>query len=162
MYRKSASCTHVSALLHALVSLTAPQFQLQPSELESQDVLHSCDEETVPVTSRPCQWKAPKKRKESTMAMSEASFIKHEYCVVFFPLYGLYNGDGCSILQPFRKNEMLTSSYCCLLYLLERPSLYYNTFSLHAVLSVLHQKMMIGHHEVVVMRSEGKFSCVNN
>ena len=79
MYRKSASCTHVSALLHALVSLTAPQFQLQPSELESQDVLHSCDEETVPVTSRPCQWKAPKKRKESTMAMSEVSFIKHEY-----------------------------------------------------------------------------------
>ena len=71
MCRKSASCTHVSALLHALVSLTAPQFQLQPSELESQDVLHSCDEETVPVTSRPCQLKAPKK--------SEASFIKHEY-----------------------------------------------------------------------------------
>ena len=79
MCRKSASCTHVSALLHALMSLTAPQFQLQQSELESHDVLHSCDEETVPVTSRPCQWKAPKKRKESTMAMSEASFIKHEY-----------------------------------------------------------------------------------
>ena len=39
MCRKSASCTQVSALLHVLVSLTAPQFQLQPSKLESQDAL---------------------------------------------------------------------------------------------------------------------------
>ena len=73
--RKSASCTHVSALLHALVSVTTPQFQLQPSE--SPEVLLN-SEEVVPVTSRPCEWKPPKKRKESTMALSDTSFEKPE------------------------------------------------------------------------------------
>lgn len=59
--------------------MTAPQFRLQPTELESPEVLVSCDEEAVPVTSLPCQWKPPRKRKESNMAMSEVSFIKHDY-----------------------------------------------------------------------------------
>ena len=31
------------------------------------------------ITSLPCQWKPPKKRKESTMQMSEATFTKHAY-----------------------------------------------------------------------------------
>ena len=33
----------------------------------------------MPVTSLPCLWKPPKKRKESTMQMSEATFTKHTY-----------------------------------------------------------------------------------
>ena len=64
----SQQAVHMSAHLHALMSMTAPQFQLQPSELESPNVLLRCDEEAMPVTSRLCQWKAPRKRKESTMA----------------------------------------------------------------------------------------------
>lgn len=36
-------------------------------------------EEELPVTSFLCQWKAPKSRKESTMPMSEAVFVKHQY-----------------------------------------------------------------------------------
>ena len=33
----------------------------------------------MPVTSHLCQWKVPMKKKESTLEMSEVSFIKHEY-----------------------------------------------------------------------------------
>ena len=67
--RNSASCTHVLALLHALASLTSPQFSLAPSNSDE------CpDEEVLPITSLPCRWKPPKKRKESTMPMSEATF----------------------------------------------------------------------------------------
>ena len=75
--RKSASCTHVSALLHALVSMTTPQFQLRPTE--SPGTLLSDEEESQPVTSLPCQWKPPRKRKESTLPLAEASFAKHEF-----------------------------------------------------------------------------------
>lgn len=53
LFRNSASCTHVSALLHALVSLTSSQFQLRPNESTTLDHL---DDET-PITSLPCQWK---------------------------------------------------------------------------------------------------------
>ena len=70
-FRNSASCTHISALLHALVLLTAPQFSLHPA-----DSGQCIEEEAVPVTSLPCLWKPPKKRKESTMQMSEATFTK--------------------------------------------------------------------------------------
>ena len=76
--RKSASCTHVSALLHALTSITAPQFQLQPAEETEGEVLVD-DDDVTPVTSRPCQWKPPRKRKESTMRLGEAYFEKHVY-----------------------------------------------------------------------------------
>ena len=37
------------------------------------------DDEETPVTSLPCQWKAPKKRKQSTLPISEAVFEKHDY-----------------------------------------------------------------------------------
>ena len=75
IFRKSASCTHVSALLHALASMTSPQFQLQPSE-----PLHILpDDDETPVTSLPCQWKAPKQRKDSTLQIAEATFEKHVY-----------------------------------------------------------------------------------
>ena len=73
-FRNSASCTHISALLHALVLLTAPQFSLDPA-----DSGQCIEEEAVSVTSLPCLWKPPKKRKESTMQMSEATFTTHTY-----------------------------------------------------------------------------------
>ena len=37
------------------------------------------EEEALPVTSYICQWKRPRKRKESTMKMCEATFEKHIY-----------------------------------------------------------------------------------
>ena len=36
------------------------------------------DDET-PITSLPCQWKAPKKRKESTLPIAQVKFEKHTY-----------------------------------------------------------------------------------
>ena len=75
-YRKSASCTHVSAVLHALTALSPASFQLRPNNPSVND---SDDEDSTPVTSLPCQWKRPKKRKESTLPISEATFEKHDY-----------------------------------------------------------------------------------
>ena len=72
--RKSASCTHVSAILHALSAIKPTSFQPQPSipfRIE--------EEQAISVTSYLCQWKVPKSRKESTMPMSEAVFEKHDY-----------------------------------------------------------------------------------
>ena len=74
--RKSASCTHVSAVLHALAALSPASFQLRPNSSPAND---SDDEDSTPVTSLPCQWKRPKKRKESTLPISEATFEKHDY-----------------------------------------------------------------------------------
>ena len=37
------------------------------------------DEEAVPMTSLPCRWKAPKKRKESNKRISGATFEKYDY-----------------------------------------------------------------------------------
>ena len=59
-----------------MVSLTTPQFQVQPADFPASS---SSDEEVVPITSRLCQWKAPKKKKESSMTMAEALFLKHVY-----------------------------------------------------------------------------------
>ena len=75
--RQSASCTHVSALLHALVALAPIQFTAPPSS----DPLMDTDEstESLPITSYPCQWKVPKKRKESNLKMADAAFEKHVY-----------------------------------------------------------------------------------
>ena len=70
--RKSASCAHISALLHALVALTPVPFPVASS-------VHDDDAESVPVTSLPCQWRAPRKRKESNLKMSDATFEKHVY-----------------------------------------------------------------------------------
>ena len=68
------SCTHILALFHALVSQTAPKFKPDPAQ-------SSCceQEEVVPITSLPRQWKPPKKGKESTMQMSKATFTKDTY-----------------------------------------------------------------------------------
>ena len=72
--RKSASCTHVSAVLHAL---TASTFQLRANSPSADNTDH--EDEITPVTSLPCQWKRPKVRKESSLPMSEATFEKHDY-----------------------------------------------------------------------------------
>ncbi len=74
VYRQSSSCTHISALLHALVALHPTEFPSQQTGVNS-----NSEEEAVPVTSLACQWKPPKKRKESNMQISEVNFEKHVY-----------------------------------------------------------------------------------
>ena len=76
----SASCTHVSALLHALAALRSTSFQLQPN-LPSTSLTETEATETEPtsVTSLPCQWKAPKTKKDSTLQIASTSFEQHEY-----------------------------------------------------------------------------------
>ena len=69
-YRLSASCIHVSALLHALVALT-PSVHTRGEE--------DSDDENLPITSLPCQWKPPRKRKAAAMQVSEAHFDKLDY-----------------------------------------------------------------------------------
>ena len=70
--RLSASCVHVSALLHALVAL-------KPAEHSHPLLDDDSDEEMVPVASLPCQWKQPKGHKSNAMEMSTAQFEKHVY-----------------------------------------------------------------------------------
>ena len=73
----SASCVHISSLLHALVAMTANNMQLHPS-LPSTSAEDE-EEETMPITSYLCQWKVPKKRKESNQPISAITFEKHDY-----------------------------------------------------------------------------------
>ena len=42
-------------------------------------------------------------------------FLESLCNTVLLPFYDPYNGNGCSVLRSFGKNEMLTL-YCCLLY----------------------------------------------
>ena len=70
--RLLASCTHILALLHALVAMTPTEFLRQPSANSSGD-----DDGCLPCTSYPCKWKQPKKRKESNYQMGKAVFEKH-------------------------------------------------------------------------------------
>lgn len=73
------SCTHVSALLvHVLMSIAAPQSPLQPAKVTEGQVLVD-DDNVTPVTSRPCKWKPPQKRKENTMSLGETHFEKHTW-----------------------------------------------------------------------------------
>ena len=73
-HRLSASCVHVSAILHALVSLN-PSCQPNPSVVILLEV-----NESVPVTSLINSWKPLCKCKESVMMMmSELKFQKHMY-----------------------------------------------------------------------------------
>lgn len=72
----SASCTHISAILHALVALCP---SLTPFQDGSSSHVVGDTEESLPVTSFLCQWKQPRKRKDSTLKTSEAKFEKHVY-----------------------------------------------------------------------------------
>ena len=69
----SASCTHVSALLHALVAATFTGYTIRPTSSASNL------EDDLPVTSYPCQWRAPKKCKQSTLRFADSVFEKHVY-----------------------------------------------------------------------------------
>ena len=64
---------HVSALLHALASLTAGHQQ----DVSSSPALF--EEEALSVTSYLCQWNAPCKQKKRAMLISKATFQKHVY-----------------------------------------------------------------------------------
>ena len=68
-YSQSASCVRVCGLLHALVAMNPVPFHTQRTD----DLL---DEEEVPlpITSYACQWKIPRKQKESTLMMSDTTF----------------------------------------------------------------------------------------
>ena len=78
--RESASCTHISALLHALVAMRPATVSEIPVKAPS--AIHNSDDDDIeglPVTSFPCQWKQPRKRKESTLKFADANFEKYEY-----------------------------------------------------------------------------------
>ena len=66
MFKMSASCTHASALLQALVAATFSDFTIRSTSSAS----HS--EEDLPVISYSCQWKAPKKHKQSTLRFTDS------------------------------------------------------------------------------------------
>ena len=70
----SASCTHVSGLLHALVSITQVPFRSTPTLPDKDE-----DDQPLPITSYACQWKIPQKRKESNVKMSDLRIEKHVY-----------------------------------------------------------------------------------
>ncbi|KAL5517990.1 hypothetical protein EMCRGX_G003649 [Ephydatia muelleri] len=68
---ESASCTHVSGLLHALVAMCPSKIEFTSGTTTSED--------PRPVTSYPCQWKQPHKRKDSSAKVSELAFHKHVF-----------------------------------------------------------------------------------
>lgn len=69
----------MSALLHALVLLTLPQFQLRPLTSGTTSTLVDDLNDDIPVAYLPCQWKPPKQRKESTLPIAQAKFEKHTF-----------------------------------------------------------------------------------
>ena len=76
--RQSASCTHVSALLHSLVAMTSKNCQVNP-ELPSSALVDGDTERFTPLTSVLSSWNVPRSRKESNLQMSDAVFEKHDY-----------------------------------------------------------------------------------
>ena len=75
--RLSASCVHVSAVLHCLVALRGHKFMTPATESTSE--LSGDDDQPLPITSFACQWKQPKKRKETNLKISDADFSKHQF-----------------------------------------------------------------------------------
>ena len=61
----------------ALSGLKPTSFSLRPNLPPASNA--NDDAIDTPCTSLPCQWKPPKKRKDSTLRLSEASFVKHDY-----------------------------------------------------------------------------------
>ena len=55
--------------------MTPAAFQLQPSSMPSLEL----EEESLPVTSYFCQWRPPRKRKQSNLLIAEVRFEKHVY-----------------------------------------------------------------------------------
>ncbi len=77
-YRESASCTHISGLLHALVAMSPPERDTVPNTASGGA---SSSQEELPVTLFSCQWNVPRKRKECTCTakFADVSFRKHVY-----------------------------------------------------------------------------------
>lgn len=79
MGTRLSMCTYICAyiiillFLHAQVAATFIEFTIRPTSSASNS------EEDLPVTSYPCQWKAPKKRKQSTLHFADSVFEKHVY-----------------------------------------------------------------------------------
>ena len=77
--RMSASCTHVSGLLHALVAMSPAEVdRWVPCPGRVSDGDSEC-QDPLPITSFMCQWKMPRKRKESTVQIADVTFQKHVY-----------------------------------------------------------------------------------
>ena len=68
----------MSALLHSLVSITSKNCQVHP-EIPSSALVDGDIERFSSLTSVLSSWNVPRKRKESTLKMSEAVFQKHDY-----------------------------------------------------------------------------------
>ena len=66
------------ALLHALVAMR-PGLESGTGFSAPSTTGDSDDDEALLVTSFSCQWKAPRKRKESTLKFADANFEKHVY-----------------------------------------------------------------------------------
>jgi len=77
---ESASCTHVSGLLHALAAITPANVTSTSTPDETIGSDDNDDEpESLPVTSFACKWKPPRKRKECVLKFADANFEKHVY-----------------------------------------------------------------------------------
>ena len=72
-YIGNQEAAHVSALLHALSSLNI-KHSVAPSTGDDYS-----SEDELPCPSRPCEWKKPKQKKESTLMIDKAEFVKHDY-----------------------------------------------------------------------------------
>ena len=96
---------HMSGLLHALVAMC-------PSQVGS-SVDCSVSEEPLPITLYTCQWKKPRKHKESIATVSEVTFQKHVYgrqvkhtlqsLSTFDPRPSEYHGTAPQLLNDFLK-----------------------------------------------------------
>lgn len=64
-------------MLHALTSLNPSSFLSHPNVPIT--MVNDPDTESVPVTSLPCKWKAPKTKTDSTLLVASTSFEKHDY-----------------------------------------------------------------------------------
>ena len=139
--RKSASCTHVSAVLHALSGMKQT-FDLPPST--QPEISDSDNESSLPCTSRPCVWKQPKSRKESNLQVCDAKFEKHDYSKPvkqkiqhledYDPRPSQFKGTACSklpeLLQKVKGTNLgvsvlLDSKYIESHSTLQQPTSYY-------------------------------------
>lgn len=105
-YSDSVSSTYVSGLLHALVAMCLSQV----SKVDTGD-----HEDPLPIIiiSFACRWKQPRKHKDSSMKMSEATFQKHVHgrqvkhtlqsISEFDPRPSKYRGTASQHLKEFLK-----------------------------------------------------------
>ena len=122
-YSLSATCVHVSAILHALVSITS---SLQPNPSSVVKVENDADAVVSP-TSLLNSWKPPRKRKELTLMMSQVKFEKHVYgkerqydvqaLEMFDPRPTEYRGTATASLNKFIETTK-GKCYVCLYYLM--------------------------------------------